>query len=122
MDKEKLSQELTEIWDSLTDEQKEKAKACESFGELMEFAGDEGIELPLEVLDNVAGGYTFYDSASHTYEVIADYDGEVMADGFVYLDNAQTNARYMGQSPDLLTWDQLNALRKSRKSSGGGGC
>jgi hypothetical protein len=120
MDNEKLSQELTELWDSLTDEQKEKAKACESFDELMEFAGDEGIELPVEVLDNVAGGYTFFDPASHTYEVINDETGDVMADGFYYLDNAQTNARYMRQSPDLLTWEQLDALRKSNKKSSSG--
>ena len=120
MDNEKLSQELTELWNSLTDEQKEKAKACESFDELMEFAGDEGIELPVEVLDNVAGGYTFFDPASHTYEVINDETGDVMADGFYYLDNAQTNARYMRQSPDLLTWEQLDALRKRNKKSSSG--
>lgn len=120
MEKEKLLQALKELWDSLTDEQREKVQACASYDELMQYAAEEGIELPLEALDDVAGGYTFYDQASHTYQVIRDKDGEVMVDNLVYLDNAQTNARYLGQSPDLITWEELDKLRK--KSKGGGGC
>ena len=41
---------------NLTDEQKEKAKQCKNMGELMELAGKEGMELPDEALDAVAGG------------------------------------------------------------------
>ena len=44
------------IYDSLTDEQKEKAKACMTMDEIMALAGEWGIELPDEVLDAVAGG------------------------------------------------------------------
>ena len=47
---------LKGIYDSLTDEQKEKAKACRTMDELMAFAGKEGLELPDEVLDAAAGG------------------------------------------------------------------
>jgi hypothetical protein len=47
---------LSGVWDSLTDEQKEKAKACESVDDLIKLAGEEGIELPDEILDAVAGG------------------------------------------------------------------
>ncbi len=118
MDNDQLSQALTELWDSLTDEQKAKAKECTTFDELAQFAGDQGIELPDEMLDAVAGGYTFYDERSRTYEIINDSTGDVMDTGYVYLDNAQTNARYQGQKPDLLNWDQLNALRNSNKSGG----
>ncbi|MBR4442398.1 MAG: hypothetical protein IKS52_03920 [Clostridia bacterium] len=53
----KLQGVLKEIFDSLTDEQKEKAKQCRTMDELMELAGKEGIELPDEALDQVAGGY-----------------------------------------------------------------
>ena len=53
---EKLNEALKGIYDSLTDEQKEKAKACKSSDELMKLAGEWGIELPDEVLDAVAGG------------------------------------------------------------------
>ena len=52
----KLKGTLKGIYDTLTDEQKKKAKACKTMDELMEFAGKEGIELPDEMLDAVAGG------------------------------------------------------------------
>ena len=60
MDENKRANELNEVlkgmWDSLTDEQKEKAKACKSMDELTVLAGQMGVELPDEVLDAVAGG------------------------------------------------------------------
>ncbi len=51
-----LNKALAGIWDSLTDEQKAKAKTCKTTDELTELAGKEGIELPDEALDQVAGG------------------------------------------------------------------
>ena len=48
---------LKDIYNTLTDEQKEKAKACRTMDELAELAGKEGIELPDEVLATVAGGF-----------------------------------------------------------------
>ena len=53
---DKLNAALKGIWESLTDEQKEKAKTCKSWDELTALAGKEGIELPDEVLDAIAGG------------------------------------------------------------------
>jgi len=55
----KLQEALKGIWDSLTDEQKEKAKACKTWEELSKLTGEEGIELPDELLDAVAGGYGY---------------------------------------------------------------
>ena len=52
----KTAAALKGVYDSLTDEQKEKAKQCKTMDELMTFAGEEGLELPDEVLDSVAGG------------------------------------------------------------------
>ncbi len=51
-----LKKALEGMWNSLTDEQKEKAKACKTMDELMLLAGKEGIELPDEALDQVSGG------------------------------------------------------------------
>ena len=56
MDNEKLSEMFKTVWDSLTDEQKEKARECKTADELLKLAGEEGIELPDEVLDAAAGG------------------------------------------------------------------
>ena len=63
---DKLNAALKGIWESLTDEQKEKAKTCKSWDELTALAGKEGIELPDEVLDAIAGG---------SYEVL--YNGDM---------------------------------------------
>ena len=52
----KAIQALKEIYDSLTDEQKAKAKKCKTTEELLKLAGEEGIELPDEALDAAAGG------------------------------------------------------------------
>ena len=56
MDK-KMKEAFKGIYDNLTDEQKEKAKACKTMDELMTLAGEWGVELPDEVLDAVAGGF-----------------------------------------------------------------
>ena len=53
---EKMNAVLKGIYDSLTDEQKEKAKACKTMEELAKMAAEEGIELSDVVLDAVAGG------------------------------------------------------------------
>ncbi len=66
----KLNETLKGLWDSLTEEQKEKAKACKTMDELTALAGSMGVELPDEMrlienagmllnddeLDKVAGG------------------------------------------------------------------
>ena len=51
-----LTGALKGVWDSLSDEQKKAARACESMDELAAFAGKAGIELSDEALDAVAGG------------------------------------------------------------------
>ncbi|MCR5339331.1 MAG: hypothetical protein K6E75_12325 [Lachnospiraceae bacterium] len=51
-----MNEKMKAIFDGLSDELKEKAKACRNMDELTELAGKEGIELPDEVLDAVAGG------------------------------------------------------------------
>ena len=56
MDNEKLNEMLLGVWDSLTDEQKAKAKACKTTDELIALAAEEGIGLPDELLEAVAGG------------------------------------------------------------------
>ena len=56
---ERLTKELEGIINKLTDEQKEKAKACKNMDEFMKLAGEWGIELPDELVDNVGGGLWF---------------------------------------------------------------
>ena len=50
-----MESNFKEMWDSLSDEQKDKVKDW-SLDDLMKFAGDQDIELPVELLDTVSGG------------------------------------------------------------------
>ncbi len=48
--------DIEEYIKDLTPEQQEKARACKTKDELMKLAADEGVEIPMEALANVAGG------------------------------------------------------------------
>ena len=69
---EKIKLALKNVYDNLTDEQKVKAKACKTEQELMDFAGKEGIELPDDLAEAVAGGLV-YDGALKTVSYVSDY-------------------------------------------------
>ena len=56
MENKDLSEQMAEILSGLTDEQKEKAMACKTAGELAACLGELGVALPDELLDEVAGG------------------------------------------------------------------
>ena len=56
MDDKKLNELLNKAHASLTEEQKEKAKACKTAKELLDYLSAEGVELPDEVLDAICGG------------------------------------------------------------------
>ena len=113
---EKLKKELLEIYDSLTDEQKEKVKECKTMEEVSAFAAEEGIELPDEMLDDVAGGYVHKNGL--TYEVINDETGNVMETFWgrhpteTWI-KAATRARALGQKTDMITDQELYDLRKN---------
>ena len=123
MENEKLNEMLVDVWDSLTDEQKAKAKACKTPDELVKLAAEEGIELPDEVLEAVSGGYLFQNHGSQGIEIIRDSDGEYL--GSVDTSKvprseiraeAERQARAKGQSAEWIQdWDTLNRLRSAAK-------
>ena len=53
---EKMKATMKGIYDNLSDNLKEKVKACKTMEEMMELAGKEGIELPDEVVEALSGG------------------------------------------------------------------
>ena len=65
MDENKMKAALKGIYDNLTDEQKAKAKACKSEQELLDFAGEEGIELPDDLAESVSGGFNWADGVTY---------------------------------------------------------
>ena len=111
---EKLQEKLLEIYDSLTDEQKEKVKECKTMEEVSAFAAEEGIELPDEMLDEVAGGYIFYnaDRVNRRWDVINDSNGNVIASVF-HEQDAKNLASANGHSQKELSWDELSRLRST---------
>ena len=116
MDNEKLSEILVNVWDSLTDEQKAKAKACKTPDELIKLAGEEGIELPDEALNAVAGGYIFLNE-NNLYEIIDDETGKVLYTSHSDIDAVCSvlKKRFSGTSGRVINWDELQALRRGEK-------
>lgn len=47
-------------YEDLTEEQREKARACKSFEELVELAKAEGVELTEDQLEAISGGEKWY--------------------------------------------------------------
>ena len=70
----RLAETLESIWDSLTDKQREKARACKTMNELAELAGREVMELPDEALDMVAGGAGGCGDGSDTDDGVGETD------------------------------------------------
>lgn len=54
---EKMKETMNAIYEHLTDEQKEKAKACNNADDLMKLLGQWDIELPDDLSAIVSGGY-----------------------------------------------------------------
>ena len=57
---EKVEKVLNGDCDILTDEQKEKARACKDLGELTACLSQMGVALPDELLDAAAGGFDIH--------------------------------------------------------------
>ena len=63
---EKMKEAIKGFYENLTDDQKEKAKACKTMDELMKLAGEWGLELPDEMLEAISGG-SHYDCGVKYY-------------------------------------------------------
>lgn len=100
------------MWESLTDDQKEKVKGCKNVEELLACISEEQIELPSEALESVAGGYIYLANQRDplSFEVLNDKTGDVMSKGHSY-DSAVEKAIELGQSAQSLTWDEVKELR-----------
>ena len=109
MENEKLNEMLKKLWGSLTEEQKEKAKACKTTDELVKLAASEGIELPDELLDAVAGGVVVEIKGTGTWSAFdnkGDYIGNAGS-----LDGAKEMARSRGADTSLVDKAQLDRIR-----------
>ena len=109
-----MNDNIKELWGSLTDEQKEKLSKM-TFDDITKIAEDNGIEIPDELLDSVAGGYVFDPNHENfwdtpRWEVIDDWTGEVLKSG-LYEEDAKKAAKELGQSTDEIQWKTLNEIR-----------
>ena len=55
-----MNEKIADILNSLTDEQKEKVRACKSLDEFTACLAEMGVELSDELLDEVAGGFLHF--------------------------------------------------------------
>ena len=114
MENDQLNETLKSIWDSLSDEQKEKASACTTAEELLAFVGEEKIELPDDLMDDVAGGYVYYSLEEKHYETIDDWSGDVLATNLSTYEEAEAKAKELRQSTESIAWDKVQKLRQGR--------
>ena len=112
-----ITEILKEIYDSLTDEQKEKAKECKTADELVKLAGEEDIELPDEALDAAAGGVVV-DIKDGTWSAF-DNDGKYLGNKWGK-EAAQELAKQNGASTAETDYNGLQRIRyeaEQRKKS-----
>ena len=70
-------------------------------------------DLKEEELENVGGGYVFFDRyGSGKWQIISDRTGSVKNDGFLSKEAAQEWAEKTGYGTDEILWDDLDKLRK----------
>ena len=120
MEEKKTAEILKGIWESLTEEQKEKAKTCKTAEELARLAASEGIELPDEALDAASGGVVVKILGPNTFSSF-NADGDYI-DNFRTLEEAKASARAAGASDDLVSKTRLDQIRheadQKKKNSG----
>ena len=78
---QKLTALLKGVYESLSDELKEKAKACKNTEEFVKLLGEAGIELPDEMLEAVAGGYKPYPSPVTLGPIILGLGSDIQETG-----------------------------------------
>ena len=108
MENKNLNEALKGIYDSLTAEQKEKFKSCKTTDELVKLAASEGIELPDEVLNAVAGGVVV-DIKDGTWSAF-DNDGEYLGNKWGK-EAAQELAKQNGASTAETDYNGLQRIR-----------
>ncbi len=109
MEENKTAEILRGVWESLTEEQKEKAKQCKTLDEIAKLAASEGIELPDEVLDAAAGGVVVEIKGTGTWSSF-NSKGDYI-DNFGSLEAAKKSARDAGASDDVVTKQRLDQIR-----------
>lgn len=83
---EKVNEAMKSFFEKLTDEQKEKAKACKNTDELLKLAGEWGIEIPDELAGMVTGGGPAIDAIMQSF-----VPGETRTTSQIYADIMKTN-------------------------------
>ena len=104
-----VEEALRSVWESLTEEQKEKTRACNTSEELTELAAKEGVELPDEVLSAVSGGYLYL--YNHLWYVIDDNTGYAVGYGSESGTHAAAKAQRLGFSTEEISKEDMWKLR-----------
>ena len=92
MENRKLNEALKGLAASLTEEQREKVKACKTPDELTALLGKLGVALPDELLDAVAGGVKYHEDGTR-------YDPGNILDLLEYYAESDRRCRERGVHP-----------------------
>ena len=87
--------DIQQLFNDLSPEQQEKAKACSTKEELLQLAAEEDVEIPMEALEGVAGGCTS-EGCEHSFQ-------ETERIGMLpYLGSNDKHIRYNGKIVEYL--------------------
>lgn len=110
---EKMLATLDTIYDSLTEEQRERVTACKTLGELSAFLSDEVVQLSDEAIEGIAGGYLYFDAPTTMWQVIDDRTGFTLGQEPEKFEAIDT-AKRLGVSDVEISWEQLWMLRRGQ--------
>ncbi len=106
---------LKNMFDSMTDEQRDKALECKSPDEFFKFAAKERIPLPDDLLDAVNGGYVVYLDPEDGYltqgwTVVNDRTGTYVMGGYESESWAKWKAFWHGYSIKTISVDDWKQM------------
>ena len=112
MDENKISSALNEIWGFFDEEQKKKALSCKSLDEIFKLAGKPCIPIPDELLDEVSGGFVYFDESVNAWRPGNESTGELEKSMFATEGDAGLHALNLGYGVLPITTEQLASLRE----------
>ncbi len=120
MNENNAASSLNELWDSLSEEQKEQAFKAKSLDELFKIAGKAGCAIPDDLLDTVSGGFLLFDESKNVWRIVNDITGEIFLNEGEWNNplDALNRAWELNQSGKQISYAELVRIQEEYKKRG----
>ena len=98
MENEKVMEMLAKIYDNMTDDQKKRAVECETKEDFMAIVENEGVELPDDMFDDVAGGANVMNASRHNASTINQMTMNQSVQNASVLNQSMSNISVLNQA------------------------